>query len=291
MLPRPLCLPQFTVLGHTHLCDLCSDSLLPGEHVPSRSHRPSHHTASYRGGPTSSGPGSVQGHVAGVRHSGPTPRLLAPSHTQTLSTWKWWVGGGWMSGLLFSAFGALGVPQLLNADTAPPEGWKSGRPWEYRDSFPGWAAPGRGPQGCPHGGIPRAQTGPGEAATVARVTPVWAATVGVWPQPPGPLEPAGGVKGSRPQSLGVQPAKPRGFQRPLVWLPVQLGSPAHSVPSQHDLPQPVHLPRPGTRCRSELLWGVARGQEQPRGGGVGATLPETEKSSVRPSPPCTGCLL
>lgn len=73
--------------------------------------------------------------------------------------------------------------------------------------------------------------------------------------------------------LGVQPAKPRGLPRPLAGLPVQLGSPAHSVPG----PSPgqpashswAHVPRP----RHSAGVSAARRQGRaPGAAGGGVTL-------------------
>ena len=145
-----------------------------------------------------------------------------------------------------------------------------------------------------------AQVGPAEAGSAARAAlqvgrrpgdkappPSWTSGVvvggqGLW---------ATGRGGPHSNRRGESDLQSRGVQGLLAWLPVQLSSLHIESPGSLTSHSWVHLPRPVTWCRSELLWGMARRQEQPQGrgvGGRGSTLQEMEESSLGPSPLCRG---
>ena len=136
--------------------------------------------------------------------------------------------------------------------------------------------------GQPQGGVAVAELGPGGAGAAARDSlPGWSAAshpgdkatsplLGPW----SPRVQVGALshwreRAPQRQTLGVRTAKPGGFRRPLARLPVQLGSPAHTVPGPTShiwdrLPRLGHVVRVGTAP------GRAACREQPAGRGAHA---------------------
>lgn len=151
---------------------------------------------------------------------------------------------------------------------------------------------------------PTAETGPGRGGDCSQRShrpsgrPPWGHS---HIPPPGPRA---GRWGSRAlghgrgvpqqQMLGIQPAKPRGFPRPLAGLPVHLGSPVHSAPGPS--PQAASLPQLGPcsqapphrvgQCCSERGQGArnSRGRGHASGGG-GHTLRGLPHTAPRPPGP------
>lgn len=150
--------------------------------------------------------------------------------------------------------------------------------------------------GSPKAASPQLKRGQDRQGAQPESPSGWAATLGIRPHPHSwtygshrwGSEALGNRQERAPQqeTLGAWPAKPGGFRRLLAWLPVQLGSPAHAVPSLHDLPQlgPSSQAQV-TWCRSVPLWGRAGCQEQPGGG---HTPREWSESSLAERPLCTG---
>lgn len=147
---------------------------------------------------------------------------------------------------------------------------------------------------CPQRSVPTAKPGPGEEGAAARVSPPVGSHPGHEATSPlldlwTPQVRVGAVhprqeRVPQQQTLGVRPAKPGSFRRPLAQLPVQLVLPhtQSSVPSRHDLPHLGPSSQAESRGAGRRCSGGGQGARSSLRGG-GPTLREWSQSSLWPS--------